>query len=173
MTIKDLALKFRKMQRQAVDLNQRTSIVNLDDIPSPKVKEPMSWTRGLSKDDEEILLRNKWLNDKLVNAGQELIRAVYPNVSGLQDTSLGQTLAFNVQKGEFIQILHTGKGHWITITTIGCGSGCVDVYDSMPPSVTTSLTHQVASLLLAETDITLRYVALMYIILDVYNTCDH
>ena len=41
---------------------------------------------------------------------------------------------------------------------MGCKRGCVDIYDSMPPSVTTALTHQVASLLLAETDsITLRY----------------
>lgn len=126
---------------------------------TPLVDEPIPWTKGLSKDDKRILLDNEWLNDKLVNVGQELIQAAYPNVSGLQDPSLGQTLAFNVQKSEFIQVLHTGKGHWITITTIGCKRGYVDVYDSMPPSVTTALTHQVAALLLAETDsITLRYV---------------
>ena len=66
-----------------------------------------------------------------------------------------------------------GRGHWITISTIGCRNGDVDVYDSMPPSVNKNVANQVASLLCTETkNITLRYVALctctLFLLFDYY-----
>ncbi len=83
-----------------------------------------------------------------------LIKKCYPQVKGLQDVSLGQTLAFDVEcRGGFVQILHTGKGHWLTISTVDCdadGDECkayVDVFDSMPPAITTSLENQIAALI--------------------------
>ena len=33
--------------------------------------------------------------------------------------------------GEFIQILHTGKSHWVCISLIGCLQGIVNLYDSL------------------------------------------
>ena len=38
---------------------------------------------------------------------------------GLQDPILGQRLAFDVQTDEFVQILHSGGNHWITVSTVG------------------------------------------------------
>ncbi len=40
-------------------------------------------------------------------------------IPGFQDTRLGQCCGFNVEPAEFIQILHNGKDHWMTISTIG------------------------------------------------------
>ena len=77
---------------------------------------------GLYLEHERILLSNAWLDDKLVNAGQTLLKARFPNIHGFQDVSLGQTLAFNIVKEGFVQVLHTGRGHWVTVSTIGCST---------------------------------------------------
>ena len=117
----------------------------------------------MNSEDEQILLGGEWLNDKIMNACQELIKSNYPQVLGLQDVACGRTLSYEVQTGEFVQIIHTGRGHWIAISTIGCGSAEVDVFDSMSPVISSSLQNQVASLLCSKSSIiTLRYVQLEF-----------
>ena len=37
---------------------------------------------------------------------------------GFQETTLGMKLAYDVLRGGFVQILHDGFGHWLTISTI-------------------------------------------------------
>ena len=41
---------------------------------------------------------------------------------------LGQVLHFSVEPGEFVQILHTGHGHWVTVSTVRCTHPEVKVY---------------------------------------------
>ena len=77
------------------------------------------------------------------NAGQMLIKESYPQVYGFKDASLGQTLGFDVLTEEFVQVLHTGRGHWVTISTIGCSIAEVDIFDSMPPAISSSLQNQI------------------------------
>ena len=88
------------------------------------------WVDNLLRDDEKVLLNpNEWLTDKLMNAGQSLIKECY---RGLQSVSLGLTLAFEVQREEFVQVLHIAGNHWVTVSTIGYQScGEVDVFDCM------------------------------------------
>ena len=81
------------------------------------------WVQKLSKADEHILLSGEWLNDTIVNASQRLIATSFPLCNGLQDTNLGQTLAFDIQRSPFVQVLHTGYDHWVTISTYGCDLG--------------------------------------------------
>ena len=58
------------------------------------------------------------------------------------------TLCFEIQRSEFIQILHDGHGHWLTISNIGCKSPAeILVYDSMYPSVGSHSKKQIAALL--------------------------
>lgn len=61
----------------------------------------------MNSEDEQILLGGEWLNDKIMNACQELIKSNYPQVLGLQDVACGRTLSYEVQTGEFVQIIHT------------------------------------------------------------------
>ena len=150
-------MKSRQLQRhkkQLVTVSTQVSEAVVDlDVVLPNVQTPCSlWVDDLNTDDEKILLRpDAWLNDKLINAGQHLIKQKYSHISSLQEVSLGLTLSFNVAQTEFVQVLHNGSGHWVTVSTIG--SSCtststkVDVFDSMPPSVSASLQNQVASLL--------------------------
>ena len=51
--------------------------------------------------------------------------------SGLQDTILGQTLMFREQNGKFVQILHNGSFHWITISNISSEKNEINYYDSL------------------------------------------
>ena len=65
--------------------------------------------------DEQTLSSRSWLNDSLVNASQQLIKRSFPYVNGLQETTLVNTLAFDIKRSEFDKVLHTGYGHWVTV----------------------------------------------------------
>ena len=54
---------------------------------------------------------------------------------------------FDVEPGEFVQILHTGHGHWNTVSTIGEKHPDVQVFDSMYVCIPTKAKAQIASLL--------------------------
>ena len=92
------------------------------------------------------------MNDDIVNACQQLLSRQFSSLRGLQSVNLGRTLAFNIERGEFVQILHTGQGHWVTISTIGCTTGEVNVFDSLPPAPTTDLLNQIAAILCTPKD---------------------
>ena len=48
---------------------------------------------------------------------------------------------------ESIQLLHTGCGHWVAISTIGYKLAEVNVYDSMRPALTDNLNRQISAIL--------------------------
>jgi len=92
------------------------------------------WQKNLRlyTSDKEIITGGKWLNDNNIDAGQVLLKKAYPHVDGLQSTILGETLAFDIPKGEFVQILNVSGCHWITVSNIGCQPGHINIYDSSP-----------------------------------------
>ena len=68
-------------------------------------------------------------------------------MSGLQPPTLVQTKAFQVHRGEFVQILCVGANHWCTVSNVGCSEGVVNVYNSMYYSVSSTTVNVIASLL--------------------------
>ena len=82
--------------------------------------------------DKDSLNQGNWLTDSVINAAQTLLKQQFPHVGGLQEVVLADTLAFEIQGGEFVQILNVRRSHWIAISNIGCQGGVVNVYDSMP-----------------------------------------
>ena len=60
---------------------------------------------------------------------------------------MGQTLSFEIEAAEFVQVLHTGCGYWVTVSTIDCAPAEVDIFDSLPPPPTCDLKWQIAALL--------------------------
>ena len=109
-------------------------------------------TIKLSNADKDILLHpTAWLNDNIIHAAQLLLKKQAPVVGGLQEPGKGQVCAFDIERGEFIQIIHDGHGHWLMISTIGVkNDGEVHVYDSMYPSVGSYTKKQIASILCTE-----------------------
>ena len=73
----------------------------------------------------------KWLNERLINAGQAMIKAKFPRISGLQDVGRSDTCTFEEKDGNFVQILNIHNSHWICVTNVDSKSNEVKVYDSM------------------------------------------
>ena len=53
----------------------------------------------------------EWLNERLINAGQVMIKEKFPHEFGLQDVGKSDTGTFD---GNFVQILNCHNTHWIT-----------------------------------------------------------
>ena len=96
---------------------------------------------------ETIQSPSGWLNDNIISAAQMILLQQFPHMSGLQPPTLAQAMAFQVHRGEFVQILCVGDSHWCTVSNVGCDDGVVNVYDSMYPSVSFNTMYVIASLL--------------------------
>ena len=90
------------------------------------------------------------MTDNIINATQKLLKRANPAVPGLQDVGCGLTMNFDIQPGEFVQILHTGQGRWNTVSTIGTSHPDVQIFDSMFISLPTMGKTQIAALLATE-----------------------
>ena len=81
----------------------------------PRVKESMTfaaqnhvveyWMKDLLlyPSDKDYITSGKWLTDNIITAGQKLLKMAHPNMEGLQPPILGDTLAFEIQRGRFVQ----------------------------------------------------------------------
>lgn len=77
-------------------------------------KDPLS-TRDLHE-----LSNNVFLGDNIIDLAQKSLKSSFHVVDGLQDTMLGAKLRFRTLREEpFVQVLHDGALHWLTVTTFG------------------------------------------------------
>ena len=97
-------------------------------------------------DREDVFSPSGWLTDKVIHSAQLLMLQQFPHILGLQPPVLQQTLAFQVHRGEFVQIICVGDNHWCTVSNIGCGEGELKVYDSLYRTVSTDTLRIMASL---------------------------
>ena len=82
------------------------------------------------------------LNDTVIKFFQSL----FDGIDGLQDPLLGQRLSFKVARNPFIQILHDGRCHWVTVSTFGCDPGEINYYDSLfKGKITNSVKKQICN----------------------------
>ena len=109
----------------------------------------MTGKRVLDESDYKyIQTPNTLLNDMYINSCQYQLLQQFPTVNGFQDTTHGTTLTFSKIKHPFTQILHDGKCHWVTVSTIGCKANEVKYFDSLAgPSVKAKISKQIANLL--------------------------
>ena len=85
--------------------------------------------------------QSEWLTDNIIDAAQILIRELSP-IGGLQKVCCGMTMGFTIEPTEFIQIICTGRHHWILISTVGTVH-----YDSLYCTVNSFVEKQIATLL--------------------------
>ena len=122
------------------------------------------WVKDLclTDQDRESLVNGEWLNDKQVNAANELLRIKHPTINGLQDPLvLAYNCVYRSGSQRFVQIINIAQSHWICASNMLSPPGVVEVYDSMPSySVHSSnLTRQVAAILQTpQADFELRHV---------------
>ena len=98
-----------------------------------------------------------WLSDSIIDAAQKTLQEQF-GLPGFQSVLHGQCCNFNVEPDEFIQILHNGSNHWVTVSTIGTKHPEVFVYDNMYTKAPDRLQQQIAALLhTKEEAITLKF----------------
>ena len=109
-----------------VDLTAQCSTQDQVDQSPPK-KKPKNFC-------EEDIIMGQELSDLEINLSQELLKAQYPKVSGLQSTLFQERnqLFPNGFLTNCIQIVHCqARHHWVTASTINCKLGEVKVFDTL------------------------------------------
>ncbi|XP_065656055.1 uncharacterized protein LOC136081804 isoform X1 [Hydra vulgaris] len=92
----------------------------------------------------------KMLSDLHINKAQKLLSMQFPKVQRLQDPILGSK-HFRVQSGKFIQILHNGAMHWLTISNfLSTDLNSIDVFDSLYYGLSVSGKMQVGSIIMVK-----------------------
>ena len=76
------------------------------------------------------------LNDDHISEGNQLLHSQFPNFQGLSSPVLGPrfcsphfTLVSGYAGHSYLQILHTGRHHWVVVEIIS--SSEVHIYDSL------------------------------------------
>ena len=72
-----------------------------------------------------------WLDGAVIHSAQVLFQKISPLIEGFQRPTLGPVLNFSLVSGEFVQILHTGRNHWVRVSSVGCPPGTVNRFDSL------------------------------------------
>ena len=88
-------------------------------------------TLELNQSHKKCIENGHWLADEIIAAGQVLLKKAYSKMLGLQSPILGETLSFNICRGELVQILNVGLNHWITVSFKGECIEHLDVIDIM------------------------------------------
>ena len=147
---------------QSVAVKAEQDVISVDDCMLNKDWWPKSWLPDLhltEADRTRLTSPNAWLSDSIINAAQALLKTANPSMCGLQNVNLGQSNSYDVQRGEFVQIIHNGKDHWQVISTVGIKHPSVNVFDSLYCFCSDHSKVQIASLLLTnEHVIKLKYI---------------
>ena len=92
----------------------------------PPIHKEIEKTPWVKIEDKKLYLTDKklietggWLTDDIIAATSLILKRMYPEMGGLQSPILGESLSFDVCKGEFVQVLNVGRNHWITVYSRG------------------------------------------------------
>ena len=103
--------------------------------------------------DKQNIDTKELLNDKTIDVAQAIMKNQFinPKINGFQSVLNKQRVTgFNKVEKDMVQILHRGSlgsGHWLTISTLNCPEGTVNVFDSMYNDLDQECKSQVLSIL--------------------------
>ena len=103
----------------------------------------------LNQDDKRILANGQWLNDKHISMAQNLIQNQFPKLNGLM-SSLLQLSKPLPNSTNALQVINTGRSHWVLISTIDCLQGEVRLYDPLYTSLSSETKTIIAQLMRTE-----------------------
>ena len=108
--------------------------------------------RCLDEEEMSVIKKHCCLTDLSINYPQNMLHEQFPLFEGLEDTVLGPLLQFSVPRGEFVQVLHDGKFHWVCVSNVGCQKGEVNYFDSLFHGCLTLQTKKQIDAILNEMD---------------------
>ncbi len=146
---------FRESRINDIDITAHDIDLTAHDITTTISKNSLNWIPNLHltmSDKNTILHPAGWLTDTIIDAAQKLLKQQFPHIQGLQQVALGLTMSFEMQSGEFLQILHCNN-HWFTVSSMGSNqTSAVNVFDSMYDSIPALGKAQIACLLKTSND---------------------
>lgn len=127
--------------------------VDLTKLPEVPSNCSQSWLPNLhlGLEEKQIIVNGQWLNDRIIQAAQTMLRQQFSGVRGLQDTKLIESGKADVMLGNSVQILHMNS-HWFCISTNDDKSR-VCVYDSAYTSVATTTSDAILSHIVSTADV--------------------
>ena len=93
-----------------------------------------------------LILDSGWLHNEVINAAQAVLKCS-THTPEFQCINLGSNLSFKAMKESFVQILHNGNNHWVTVSTINTQTLHINSYDSKYSSITESVKDQICALM--------------------------
>ena len=66
-----------------------------------------------------------------IAAGNKLLKAIFPNQNGLQDTGLLSNKRWNSKPEGFVQVLHVAGNHWVCASNKLSADHTVEIFDSL------------------------------------------
>ena len=128
-----------KMRRKCVKDSKSQDVIKIDldkyESSEEGMESPEFTINGqnIYRDDLQILKDDhKWLNERLINAGQQMLLEKFPHTAGLHDICFSDTLAFPCDPPkDVVHILNVANAHWVCVSSKECKPGTIKVYDSM------------------------------------------
>lgn len=88
------------------------------------------------------------LTDLNIGAVLQMLKDQFPQMQMLQDPVVRSKLQFDISHGSFVQVMHDGSLHWVTVVNIfSIENNAVELYDSLYSSVPMSVKMQIANIL--------------------------
>ena len=85
---------------------------------------------SLSHNDKSIILSTRgWLTDNIISAAQMLLLQSFPGISRLKPPAELSFWVSSMVSGEVVQNVHVRGSHWCVVSTMGCETCVVRVYD--------------------------------------------
>ena len=157
--------KADRQKLKNMDVNKNNQVCLMEEMSLTEVPATANmWIDDLhllQEDQQLILSPTAWINDRIIDACQSLLKQDVngKNVGGFQSVCLGQIMYFSVEESQFIQILNTGHSHWVTISTIGTVHPLVNVYDSKYIVASVHLRAQITCLLMTQhAEVTINFI---------------
>ena len=111
-----------------------------------EAKKDLKITLGLPMKLEKILQHPpEWIDGRIINHAQELVKGKYKDTDGLQDPVLWR---FATVEGKFVQVLHVNNNHWICVARNENNE--VSVYGSMGSNLSKDTVHVIARMVKCE-----------------------
>ena len=113
------------------------------------------WKKNLTltNEDRRQLSAGEWLTANHISAAHLLLKRAFPKQNGLCDTHyLAEKFTWSSSNDAFVQIIYVSGNHWACLSNVFCeGENIVELYDSMPSNVSSTIKEQAATILHCQT----------------------
>ena len=92
-------------------------------------KEYLGRDIKLTKAEVNVVKNGRMLTDRHITVANQMLRKQFPDMRGLKSPVMGQSLCFPVTELPFVQEIHAGENHWLTVVAVDYTT--VKMFDSM------------------------------------------